>query len=506
MAHLETAATVLIVGAGPTGLTLACSLARQGIGVRIIDKSTEFQSSSRGKGLNPRSLEVLADFGLDRRLSAEGRSRQLFRKYFDGVFVTDTDAFEDARPTPDAPYERGLFIPQARVEGMLRDVLATYRVEVELGGELVEFGQDEERVTALLASGGRITADYLVGCDGGRSTVRKGLGIAFPGSGDPETAMVCGDVVMEGLDPAYWHQWFGAKGALLLCPFEGSDSWQFQASPELDEHGRVIEPSLESFRRIVARHTGSTDLRVRSASWLSTWRVNVRMAERYRVGRVLIAGDAAHVHPIAGGLGMNTGIQDAWNLGWKLGHVLTGQAGPGLVDSYQEERLPIAARLLNVTTAAMAAVTERSRTPGVGLEVVRSEDTTGLAIDYRWSSLSRDVHPAGPGDAPQAGDRAPDAPLLDGEGRPVRLFDLFAGSHFTLLAFGCPAPRLAGTARAFRIDSDAGPLRDAGGHARRAYGVQGDALILVRPDNHIALTGRAGDADAVLSYLRELGR
>ncbi|MFB7665404.1 FAD-dependent monooxygenase [Kitasatospora sp. NPDC056138] len=492
--------TVLIVGAGPTGLTLACSLARQGVGVRIIERSPGFQTGSRGKGLNPRSLEVLADLGAAERLLGAGCSRAVFRKYFDGEFVADTDPHEGVRPRPDVPYERGLLLPQTRVEQALREVLAGYGVEVEFGAELAGFEQGEESVTARLTSGEVIVADYLVGCDGGRSTIRKRLGIAFEGSSDPETAMVVGDVELDGLDRGYWHQWFGAKGALLLYPFEGSDSWQFQANPELDRDGRVVEPSLESFQRIVELHTGRTDLRVRSTSWLSTWRVNVRMAERYRVGRILLAGDAAHVQPIAGGLGMNTGIQDAWNLGWKLAYVLTGQAGPGLIDSYQEERLPVAARTLDITTAAMIEVVERSRTPGVGLEVVRSDDTTGLAVHYRWSTLAADGLDGGP----QPGDRAPDAPLADDEGRAVRLFELFAGSHFTLLSFGRPVPQLDGPVVGFAIDAGPGSLQDRDGHARRAYGVEGEALVLVRPDNHVALTARAEEVEAVRHYLSRL--
>ncbi|MGE7436261.1 FAD-dependent monooxygenase [Kitasatospora sp. NPDC001175] len=492
--------TVLIVGAGPTGLTLACSLARQGVGVRVIEKSPGFQTGSRGKGLNPRSLEVLADFGITERLLGAGREREVFRKYFDGEFITDTDPHEDIRRTPDVPYPRGLFLPQTRVEQALREVLAGYGVEVELGCELAGFDQDETRVTARLASGEEILADYLVGCDGGRSTVRKRLGIAFEGSGDRETAMVVGDVELEGLEPGYWHQWFSAKGALLLYPFESTTTWQFQANPERDADGRPVEPSPEGFQRIIEQHTGRTDVRVVGTSWISTWRVNVRLAERYRVGRVLLAGDAAHVHPIAGGLGMNTGIQDGWNLGWKLGYVLTGQAGPGLIDSYPEERRPVAARTLDITTAAMTTVAERSRTPGVGLEVVRSDDTTGLNVGYRWSSLATD----GLDGVLQAGDRAPDAPLTDGEGRIVRLFELFAGSHFTLLAFGCPAPRLDGPVRGFAVDAGEDPLYDKDGHARRAYGIEGPALVLVRPDNHIALTAGSDGEEAVRGYLRRL--
>lgn len=493
-------ATALIVGAGPTGLTLACVLARQGADVRIIDKSTEFKSSSRGKALNARSLEVLGDLGLADRVLATGRVRLPFRKYFAGEFVSDSDPSAVAVPTPDAPYPGGVFLPQWRVEELLREQLAVYGVKVELGVELSEFSQDERGVTATLVDGGRIAADYLVACDGGRSPIRKRLGIAFDGSSDPEQSMVCGDVEVEGLDRGLWHQWFGPEGAVLLCPFEGSERWQFQATPERDASGREVEPSLESFQRLFDRHAGMPGVRLHNATWLSTWRVNVRMAERFRVGRVLLAGDAAHVHPIAGGLGMNTGIQDAWNLGWKLASVLTGAAGPALLDTYQEERLPVAAWTLNVTSAALAAVNEGVRKPGVGLEVGRVADLSGLGIGYRWSSLADDRL----GGLLQAGDRAPDAPLLGPDGSPTRLFDLYAGEHFTLLSFGRPAPELGAAVRSFAVDAGPGSLLDRDGHARRAYGVTADALVLVRPDNHVALTARAGDADTVRAYLAAL--
>ncbi len=316
--------------------------------------------------------------------------------------------------------------------------------------------------------------------------------------------MVCGDVEVEGLDPTVWHQWFGPDGAVLLCPFEGSKKWQFQAAPERDASGAEVAPSLESFQRILDRVAGAPGVRLRNASWLSTWRVNVRMADRYRVGRVLIAGDAAHVHPIAGGLGMNTGIQDAWNLGWKLGYVQTGLAGPGLLDTYQEERLPVAAWTLNLTTSTLATINESVRTPGVGIEAGRSTDLTGLGIAYRHSSLSDDRL----GGPLRAGDRAPDAPLLGPGATPTRLFELYAGGHFTLLSFGRPAPELGDAVHAVHavtIDGGPGSLRDEDGHARHAYGIEGDALVLVRPDNHIALTAPADGAEAVRAYLAALG-
>ncbi|MEV0535407.1 FAD-dependent monooxygenase [Kitasatospora sp. NPDC050463] len=489
--------TVVIVGAGPTGLTLACGLARQGVAVRVIERAAEFHRGSRGKTLNPRSLEVLADLGLRERLVAAGRTHLPFRKYFAGEFVNETEPFAGASPSGDVPYPASLWLPQTRVERLLRERLAEFGVTVELATELVDFTQNGAGVEIRLADGGRFSAEYLVACDGGRSTVRKLLGIPFVGDGDPEPVMVCGDVEVEGLDPGAWHQWFGPQGVFMLCPFEGSRRWQLQASPETDADGRAVAPSLESFQRLAALHTGRPDLRLTDATWLSTWRVNVRVAERYRQGRVLLAGDCAHVHPTAGGLGMNTGIQDAWNLAWKLGYVLRGLAAPALLDTYQEERLPIAAWTLDVTTAGMTAVTEGIGTPGIGVEAGRVGDLTGLSLGYRWSRLATDRL-----DGPlRAGDRAPDGVCPGPDGEPGRLFDRFAGDHFTLLGFG-PSTRPALTELPGHVRPV--PLDDPDGDTRRAYGITGDALVLVRPDHHIALTAPATGREDVLGYLAAL--
>jgi 2-polyprenyl-6-methoxyphenol hydroxylase-like FAD-dependent oxidoreductase len=497
---------VLIVGSGPTGLTLACDLARWGIRVRIIEKASQFPRSSRAKGPNPRSLEVLADLGVVDRVLAEGSAPPVMRKYWDGRMIADTDPYAGSIPTPDVPFDRGWLIAQWRIEEILRELLAGYRVTVELGRELAAIAQDDEGVVARLADGGTIAASYLVGCDGAHSTVRRLSGISFDGTSDPAQVMVCGDVDLDGPVRDRWHQWFDADGAVMLCPIPGSTrSWWFQAGPERDADGAVVEPSLESFQRLVDRHARIPGVVLSNAALLSTYRVNVRMADRYRVGRVLLAGDAAHVHPIAGGLGMNTGIQDAANLGWKLALVTGGGAGPDLLDTYEEERLPIAAWTLDVASDRLRAAMEAISQPGGGLDVVVTKDTTGLGVGYRWSSLA---HLGGDGPV-QAGDRAPDAPCRTVDGTHTRLFDLFAGPHFTLLGFGersaqaltAVAARCGAIVRAHRLD-----IADAVEHAPRAYGITGDALVLVRPDNHVALITTAGDVDTVVGYLATLGR
>ncbi|MET9418519.1 FAD-dependent monooxygenase [Streptomyces klenkii] len=495
-AEATTATDVLIVGAGPTGLTLACTLARAGAAVRIIDKSPEPHRASRGKGLNQRSRELLDDLGAGTEAAAWGTEHITLRKYRDGVAITDTVAFGDRTPTPDTPYASGLLIPQWRTEEILRRTLARHGVEPESGCELTGFTQGADGVVATLADGRRIEAAYLVGCDGGRSPVRKALDVTFEGRTDAEECMVIGDVRVDGLDPAYWHQWFDEDAAVMLCPFRGSTHWQLQGMPERDADGRALPPSLESFQRLVDRCSRRTDIRLSDPTWFSVYRINVRMADRFRAGRVLLAGDAAHVHSIAGGLGMNTGIQDAFNLGWKLAYVVRGLASPGLLDTYEEERLPVAAWTLGLTEERLRAVTEGVRQAGVGTEAVVTDDVTTLGVGYGWSSLAW-------GGA-KAGERAPDGPCGDG-----RLFDVFAGPHFTLLGFGrgsAQALAEAGEKCADRLRTRL--VDDPAGHARRAYGIgEGeDALVLVRPDNHIALSAGADRGAEIAGRLLRLGR
>ncbi|THA37495.1 FAD-dependent monooxygenase [Streptomyces sp. A1547] len=349
---------VLIVGSGPTGLTLACELALGGASVRVIEGRTAPHRESRGKGLWPSSLEVLEGLGVAEPLRAVGSSEVVLRKYFDGAHVNDT-------PMPGS----GLLIGQWQIQEALRDRLAGLGVRVEYGSRLAGIAQDAAGVRAELADGTVIGARYLAGCDGGRSTTRKLLGIPFEGSGEEEPAMVIGDVRAPGLSRDFWHQWFTSEGGgILLCPMPGTDTFQLQAPPEQDERGGLLPPSLESFQRLFDRHARMPGIRLADATWLSAWRVNVRMATRIREGRVFLAGDAAHVHPIAGGLGMNTGIQDAAALSRTLAAALAGRAGEGVLDAYEAERLPVAAEVLADTSRRYERVMAAVRTPGRGTE------------------------------------------------------------------------------------------------------------------------------------------
>jgi len=467
---------VLVVGAGPTGLTLACDLARRGVAVRIIDRAAEFASGSRGKGLSPRSVEVLDDLAVIERTLAGGVTHLPHRKYQGAEVVAEADPEAGRTPTPDIPYPTGLMIPQWRVEGILRERLADFGVGVELGAELRGFVQDADGVTATVGES-QVRVRYLVGCDGGRSTVRRTLGLKMHGETPDVQLMAVGDVEVDGLGRDAWHQWFAGDSAIMLCPLPGTDVFQVQASHELDAGGSPLEPTLERFQQTFDRVAGVPGVRLHDLGWRSTYRVNVRMVDRLQVGRVFLAGDSAHVHPIAGGLGMNTGIQDAYNLGWKLGLVLAGHATSRLLDTYAEERLPIAARLLDITSELLDVVLKAIKERGGGVDAAATTELTQLTLGYPWSRLSRGA--AGRSSGPCPGERAPDALLPDG----TRLFDLFRGPHFTLLGPG--APPSGDLVRAYRADP---------------YGT--GALVLVRPDGYVGLV--TTDPAAVGDYLRAL--
>ena len=244
-----------------------------------------------------------------------------------------------------------------------------------------------------------------------------------------------------------------------------------------------IPPTLDALQHTVEVVSGRKDIRLRELTWSTSWRPNIRMVKQFRVGRVLLAGDAAHVHPPTGGQGLNTGVQDAYNLGWKLGAVLEGVSDE-LLDSYDAERLPVAARVLGISTALL----EKSLSSAEdGFE--RGAETQQLDLSYRLGPLALDD---GSSRALAAGDRAPDAPCSHRDGPPLRLFDCYAGPHWTLLRFGATAPTLDRPGvRPHCIGDD---LVDADHHIQDAYDVKDGAAVLIRPDGYIgAITSRPAD-------------
>lgn len=507
---------ILIVGAGPTGLTLACELAVRGVPFQLVDAVEGPFPGSRAKGVQPRSLEVFDRLGIVEEIVNAGQADLPYRQYTnDGRFRDVPRTVPDARS--DVPWPVSLLIPQWRTEAALRDRLKALGNDVEYGTTLVGAQADFDGVRATLqrASGTeQVEVAWLVGCDGGRSTVRHVAGLQFLGETHEDMRMLVGDLHVEGVDRAHWHIWRPAAGGFLaMAPLTGTDTFQIQIAigPKSPE-----SPTLENFQQLVERYTGRTDIRLSAPTWTSLWRANVRMVDRYRAGRIFVAGDAAHVHTPAGGQGLNTGIQDAFNLGWKLAAVQLG-AHSALLDTYEAERMPVARHVLDLSSK-LADTAVSSKTEGL---IARDKDISQLNIHYRESSLSSELRSI-PGRV-RAGDRAPDAPgLQDREGAILRLFDVFRGPHATLLAFGdgwVPVLEAAVAASgnavcAIRVLSAGASLSNTGGvrtlvdalgHASAAWEPGAGALFAVRPDGVVGFANDRPDAEALIDWLRHAG-
>jgi 2-polyprenyl-6-methoxyphenol hydroxylase-like FAD-dependent oxidoreductase len=481
---------VLIVGAGPTGTALAIDLTRRGLDVRVIDKNDHAFDGSRAKGLQPRTLEVLEDLGALEDVLDGGSLYPLTGIHL-GPVTVPFRMMKHRRPSPAVPYPDTWLIPQFRTDRTLHDRLAELGGHVEFATELVELAQDADHVTAQVAGPAgteSITARYVVGADGGSSRVRKQLGIEFTGSTDEQDRIVIVDAVTTGLSRNRWHLWPRTGGKFTgACPLPGGELFQWMVRLAPGE-----EPVLDEARlnERIRKATGNRRITLTDIQWTSVFRPNIRLAESYGKGRVFIAGDAAHVHPPAGAQGLNTGIQDAYNLGWKLAQVLAG-ADPALLDTYEAERMPIAAGVLGLATKKYDGIARLDPS-----SIRRGKDEQQLALTYFGGPLA----PAG-GDRTKtlrAGDRIPGAVLRDPGGEQVRLFDLMRGPHFTILAHGpnaadaldglewaetgAPLRRIAVGATADRADH---VLTDPAQTLTRMHGLTEDTLLLVRPDGYI---------------------
>ncbi len=485
MTHPST--DILICGAGAAGLTLAVELARRDVAFILIDKAPSPFAGSRGKGIQPRSQEVFEDMGvLDRMVAAGGRYPPQRAHDKDGGF-TDEPMFEDQAPTPAEPYRTPLMLPQFLTEAILRERLAELGHAPRFGREMTGFTQDETGVTAEVG-GETIRARYLVGADGGRSFVRHALGIAFPGKTLGIRAVVA-DLDLEGLSDDAWHRWNdGAPEQISLCPLRGTDLFQLQAPVPLEGDVDLTAPGLGA---MIARRTGRPDIRVHAVAWASAYNMNARLADRYGVGRVYLAGDAAHIHPPTGGQGLNTSVQDAYNLGWKLAAALHG-APDGVLASYEIERRPVAAEVLGLSTRLLDALNRRG-------DMRRGRETRQLDLGYPHSPLS--LESSDPGASLRPGDRAPDAPCSGAGGQRTRLFHLFKGTHWTLLGIGTAGAAIR-PRRGLHIHRVGHDIVDCCGHIRAAYD---PAWILVRPDGYVAANLPAGDSDLLESYLSRVG-
>lgn len=484
---------VLIVGAGAAGLTLAIDLARRGVDFHLIEQNAQPFGGSRGKGIQPRTMEVFEDLGFVDRIAAVGGPYPPLRHYrADGTTEESLLTGEETAASPAEPYAAPLMLPQFATEAVMRERLAELGHEPQFAKRLARFEQDAEGVSALIedASGEhRIRARFLIGTDGGRSFVRHALDVGFPGETLGVRALVA-DVRLDGLDRLAWHRFqLGSPATqLMLCPLAGTDLFQLQGPVALEGE---IDLSAAALTTLIAERTGRPDIVVHSVSWASVYAMNARLADRYRVGRVFLAGDAAHTHPPTGGQGLNTSVQDAYNLGWKLSAILAG-APDALLDTYEDERRPIAAGMLGLSTRLLGEAQRGT--------MRRDREARQLDLNYRISPLTV---LGTVGAKLQAGDRAPDAPCHGRAGQPTRLFAMFLGPQWTLLGYEvAKRPAVRPDIRIVMV-GDRGDIIDDGTHVADAYGLAADHWVLIRPDGYIAAIFPSADLEEDLQRYLE---
>ncbi|MEU4803813.1 rifampin monooxygenase [Actinosynnema sp. NPDC023587] len=452
---------VIVVGCGPTGAMLAAELRLHDVRVLVLEKETEPASFVRIVGLHIRSIELMAMRGLLDRILERGRKRPA------GGFFAAID-----KPVPrglDSAHAYLLGIPQPVVVGLLEDHAVRLGARVRHGGAVTGVEQDDEGVTVELAGGELLRSRYLVGCDGARSTVRKLLGVGFPGEpsrnetlmgevevGVPQEEVAAKAAEIHATDKSFSLHPFGDKVYRVVVSVPGVGD-------------RAEPPTLDDFRRRL-RTIAGTDFGVHSPRWLSRFGDATRLAERYRVGRVLLAGDAAHIHPPIGGQGLNLGVQDAVNLGWKLAAHVRGWAPEKLLDTYEAERHPVAADVLDNTRAQTELLSA-----GPGPQAVRGLLTELMDFDEVNRYLIEKITATGIrydfGEAPDlVGRRLPDIAVEHG-----RLYDLLHGGRGLLLD---RTGRLAVGGWSDRVDHLADPTADLD-----------VPCVLLRPDGHVAWVG-----------------
>jgi 2-polyprenyl-6-methoxyphenol hydroxylase-like FAD-dependent oxidoreductase len=506
---------VLVVGAGPTGLTLAAQLHALGANVGIIDRQLDRVYESRALAVQPRTLEVLRGLGIAQTLVERGNATARLQLHA-GERVVAVPLFDVG--LEDTAYPFLLFISQAETEAVLNEHLAEQGVHVERGVELVEFEAGEEDVVCTLRHGDerteRLHARYLVGCDGAHSSVRRGAGIPFEGDAYPQTFVLV-DLEVDGdLERDVGHAFLGARGMLFFFPLARPATWRMlgMRPPGGEDEREPAAPALADMQAIADAFTGGT-LRLRDPVWMTYFRLHHRHAARYRAGRIFLAGDAAHVHSPAGAQGMNTGIQEAWNLGWKLALVARDVADEALLDTYEAERRPIGRFVLHFTDRAARIATSERRTLGLlrtelvprlfplMLRSTRARaygfrTVAQLRVNYRDSPAALEGEPA-LSRGPKAGDRLPDARIAR-DRQTGWLQDALAVPSFYLLLCG-PADgwdadhldalqeRYGGVLAVHRLTRDTAPgaLHDLNGQAFARLGVDRTAQYVMRPDGHI---------------------
>jgi 3-(3-hydroxy-phenyl)propionate hydroxylase len=478
----------VIAGGGPTGLMLAAELALAGVDVAVVEvRTSQALVGSRARGLHARTIEVLDQRGVADRFVSQGITYPAVSFARVRLDISDLPSRHN--------YLLGL--PQSRFEEILAGWVAELAVPIHRAREVVGFTQNDAGVDIELADGGALRAQYLVGCDGGRSVVRKAAGIEFPGW-DPTISSVIAEVELRD-EPELGIR-HDVNGTQAIGRLE--DGRRFGIVVSETYAGQSGEPTPAELSRAMVAVWG-TDYGVHSPAWISRFTDMTRQAASYREGRVLLAGDAAHVHYPVGGQGLDLGVQDAVNLGWKLAQVVHGTSPASLLDSYHVERHPVGARVLQ-TTMAQATLTRSD----ARVDAVRTTISDLLSTDEPRRRIAAMVcgldirYDFGEGH-PLLGRRMPDLDLKTAGG-PLRVFTLLHGARPVLVAFGEPS------------DYDLASWQDRVQLVEATYDgplelpavgtVAAPAAVLIRPDGHVAWTGDGGDRGLAAALTTWFGR
>jgi 2-polyprenyl-6-methoxyphenol hydroxylase-like FAD-dependent oxidoreductase len=518
---------VLVVGAGPTGLTLAANLAAFGATVRVVDRRDAAARESRALVVQPRTLEVLRPLGVTQALLDRGDGAARVRLHLDGheVVVPLSDFAVD-----DTSYPFLLVLRQAEVEAALLANLAARGLPVEWGAELLSYRAGQAGVSCTVRrSDGRtelVRARYLVGCDGADSTVRRHAGVEFKGGAYRRSVLLADIDIDEDLPGDAAHVFVGPDGVLVAFAAGEHAAWRLLL---VEDHrpGHTDDPEAEV--RAAAEGLSAGRVRARRVAWTARIPLQHRLAATFRSGRVFLAGDAAHVHSPAGAQGMNTGIQDASNLGWKLALTARGVAAAALLDTYGAERRPVARAVLALTHLAFWVETansfpiRRARAALAPLAVpVGLRHAWLQTLAFRAAGQLWIRYPRGPAAVeglprlrrgPAAGQRLPDLPVLV-DGVPRRLQHALATPAFQLLLCGLPGAwqqqqlerlqarygRLVAVHR-LGTEPSAAALCDPGGATLARLGVRNGAQYLVRPDGHVGYRCAGFDLDGLERHL-----
>ena len=480
---------VLIVGAGPTGLMLACELHRAGVPFRIVEKAREPSTRSRALVVHAKTLELFQKLGIDQELVVSGRKNVTAHAFVNRMHAADFEIGDTG--IEDTPYPFMLFVSQAETERVMRRFLDEAGVAIERGVEAVEV--DPTFAVTKLSTGETVKPRVVVGCDGAHSVVRHAGKFSFDGEPYPQDFVLADVHLKTPLDAL--HLFFDDRGIFVVLPL-GEGVFRIIAS-RTDAPDTTADPTLAEVQAL-ADSFSAQPLVLEDPIWLARFRLHHRQADRYRRGPLFLAGDAAHIHSPAGGQGMNTGIQDAANLGWKLALVCRDEAPAALLDTYDEERHPVGRQLLRTTDRLFSLNTSGAWTRAlrnfslkyVAPAVLSSQARRAWA--FRFIAELRIAYTASSivmGD--WGGKRAPDATVAEST-----VFERTRAPTHHLLVFGDHEPRPRAWMKSLHVGSSA--------IARERYRMKGDGLVPLRPDGYVGMSSRDFDEAAIDEYAARL--